>query len=203
MRRYYQSPEKGERTAMSTNAWIAVAVVVIVLAILLYLISTYNHLVRNRNLTREGWSGISVQLRRRVDLIPNLVETVKAYAAHEKGIFEDISARRAMSMQASSVTDQVQAEKALSGALGRLFAVAEAYPDLKADANYRGLQEELSSIEDQIQMARRYYNGAARELNILVESFPSVLVAGAFGFKTEPYFELADPSEAAVPHVSF
>lgn len=186
---------------MSNYVWIAVVVVVV--AVLLYIISTYNSLVRHRNMTREGWSGISVQLRRRVDLIPNLVETVKGYAAHEKSVFADVAARRSMSMQAGSVADQAQAEKTLSGALGRLFAVVEAYPDLKADAGYRNLQEELSSIEDEIQMARRYYNGAARELNNRVESFPGVLVAGPFGFKTEPYFELSDPSEAVAPRVAF
>jgi LemA protein len=185
---------------MSTPAWIAVAVIVVVV---IYIISAYNNLVRHRNSTKEGWSGIDVQLRRRFDLIPNLVETVKAYAAHEKGIFEEVAAKRASSMSANTVADKVQAEKALSGALGRLFAVAEAYPDLKADANFRALQDELAGIEDQLQMARRYYNGTARELNNLVESFPSVLVASTFGFKKEPFFELGDPAAAAVPKVAF
>jgi LemA protein len=182
------------------SAWIAIAVVVLVLG---YAISVYNRLVRARNMTQEGWSGIDVQLRRRFDLIPNLLETVKGYAAHERGVFEEITRLRAASMNAGTVADQVQAEKALTGALGRLFAVAEAYPDLKADANFRNLQEELSDIEDHLQMARRYYNSTARELNILVESFPSVLVARSFGFKTEPYYEIGDPAAAAVPKVAF
>lgn len=185
---------------MPVSAWVAIAVAVLVL---LYAISIYNALVRNRNLTREGWSGIDVQLRRRFDLIPNLLETVKGYAAHERAIFDEVSAKRAAAMGANTVTDQVQADKALSGALGRLFAIAEAYPELRADANFRALQEELSAIEDQLQMARRYYNGTARELNILVESFPSVLIAGAFRFQKEPYYELGDPAAAAVPKVAF
>jgi LemA protein len=185
---------------VSISAWIAIAVVVVVLV---YAINIYNKLVRNRNMTKEGWSGIDVQLRRRYDLIPNLLETVKGYASHEKGVFEEVTKLRAAGMNAGSITDQVQAEKALTGALGRLFAVAEAYPDLKADANFRSLQEELSEIEDHLQMARRYYNGTARELNILVESFPSVLVAKSFGFTTEPYYEIGDPAAAAVPKVAF
>ena len=121
---------------MSISAWIAIAVVVVVL---IYAINIYNKLVRNRNMTKEGWSGIDVQLRRRYDLIPNLLETVKGYASHEKGVFEEVTKLRAAGMNAGSITDQVQAEKALTGALGRLFAVAEAYPDLKADANFRSL----------------------------------------------------------------
>ena len=185
---------------MPIAAWIAIAVVVV---LLFYVIRIFNNLVRNRNLTKEGWSGIDVQLRRRYDLIPNLLETVKGYAAHEKAIFDEVAAKRASAMGANTVTDQVQADKALSGALGRLFAIAEAYPELKADANFKALQDELSSIEDQLQMARRYYNGTARELNILVESFPSVLVASTFGFKKEPYYELGDPAAAAVPKVAF
>jgi LemA protein len=182
------------------SAWIVIAIVVVVL---LYAITIYNRLVRHRNMTKEGWSGIDVQLRRRYDLIPNLLETVKGYAAHERGVFEEVTKLRAAGMSAGNIADQLEADKALTGALGRLFAVAEAYPDLKADANFRSLQEELSDIEDHLQMARRYYNGTARELNIVVESFPSVLVAKAFGFKTEPYYEIGDPAAAAVPKVAF
>ncbi len=185
---------------MGITAWVAVAAGVVVV---LYFISIYNKLVRHRNATKEGWSGIDVQLRRRFDLIPNLVQTVKGYAEHEKAIFEEVAAKRASSINANSVPDRAQAENALSGALGRLFAVAEAYPDLKADANFRDLQNQISEIENQLQMARRYYNGTARELNNLVESFPSVLVANTFGFKQAPYFELGDAGAAAVPSVSF
>lgn len=186
----------------ASTPWI-IAVCIVAVAVLGYVIVTYNALVRLRNLAREGWSGIAVQLRRRTDLVPNLVETVKAYAAHEKNVFDDIAARRAGSINATGVAQQVQAEQALSQSLGRLMAVAEAYPDLKADANFRSLQGTLGEIEDQLQMARRYYNGTARELNIRVESFPSNLVAGAFGFEHQTYFELDNPTEAAVPHVSF
>lgn len=187
---------------MSAAMWTIVAAAV-VLVVLLYIVATYNALVRLRNMTREAWSGISVQLRRRTDLIPNLVESVKAYATHEKSVFEDIATHRATSIAAGTVPDQARAERALGSALGRLMAVAEAYPDLKADANFRNLQDNLSGIEDQLQMARRYYNGAAREQNIRVESFPANLVAQSFGFKQEPYFELENPADAAVPHVSF
>ncbi|OZI37679.1 hypothetical protein CAL29_04630 [Bordetella genomosp. 10] len=187
---------------MPASTWGIIAAVVVV-AVLLYIVFTYNALVRLRNMTREAWSGISVQLRRRTDLVPNLVETVKAYAAHEKGVFEDIATRRATSIAAGSVPEQARAEQALGLALGRLMAVAEAYPELKADANFRSLQDSLGEIEDQLQMARRYYNGAAREQNIRVESFPANLVANSFGFTREPYFELDNPADAAVPHVSF
>ncbi|WP_144641211.1 LemA family protein [Bordetella genomosp. 13] len=187
---------------MFASTWV-VAVCIAVVAVLGYVVITYNALVRLRALAREGWSGISVQLRRRTDLVPNLVETVKAYAAHEKGIFDEIAARRATSINAAGVAQQAQAEQALNQSLGRLMAIAEAYPDLKADANFRGLQDSLAEIEDQLQMARRYYNGTARELNIRVESFPSNLVAGSFGFRQEAYFELDDPADAAVPHVAF
>lgn len=185
---------------MPITAWIIIAVIAL---IVIFFINAYNGLVRHRNLTREGFSGIDVQLRRRADLIPNLVETVKAYAAHEKGIFEDIADKRASSIRADSPRDKLEAGQALSGALGRLFAIAENYPALKADANFQSLQAEIAEIEDQLQMARRYYNGAARELNIRVESFPSVLVANAFGFKAEPYFELGDAEAAKVPTVKF
>jgi LemA protein len=133
--------------------WIVIAVVV---AIAIYAAVIYNRLVRQRNLMREGWSGIDVQLKRRTDLVPNLIETVKAYAAHERGLFEDVAAKRASSIAADSVPSQAAAERALHGSLGRLFAVAEAYPELKANQNFLDLQQQLAEIEDQLQMARRY-----------------------------------------------
>ena len=155
-------------------------------------------------MVREGWSGIDVQLRRRTDLIPNLVETVKAYAAHERGVFEDVTAKRASSITASGVGDHAAAESALSGSLGKLIAVAEAYPQLKADQNFLDLQAQLADIEDQIQMARRYYNGTVRNLNISIQSFPDVLVARPFGFKEEPFFELDDrATQGAAPQITF
>jgi LemA protein len=180
--------------------WIVAAVV---LAVLLYGILAFNRLVRLRNLVREGWSGIDVQLRRRTDLVPNLVETVKAYAAHERGVFEEVTRGRAQSIAADSVGRQATAERALSGSLDRLLAVAEAYPQLKADRNFLELQGQLAEIEDQLQMARRYYNGAARNLNISIQSFPDVLVARALAFHEAPYFELESRAEAAAPQIAF
>ncbi len=172
------------------------------IAIVVFAILLFNNLVRLRNVVREGWSGIDVQLRRRTDLVPNLVETVKGYAAHERGLFEDIARNRAQSIAADNVTGQAAAEKALQGSLGRLMALAEAYPDLKANQNYLELQQQLAEIEDQLQMARRYYNGAVRNLNIGIQSFPGVLLARPFGFHEEPFFELDDRSQAAAPQVS-
>jgi LemA protein len=179
--------------------WILIGVFVV---IVLYAIAIYNRLVRQRNLVREGWSGIDVQLKRRTDLVPNLVETVKAYAAHERGVFEDVAAKRASSIAADSVRGQAAAEQALHGALGRLFAVAEAYPELKANQNYLDLQQQLAAIEDQLQMARRYYNGTVRNLNISIQSFTNNLMAGALGFRPEPFFELDDRAEASAPAVA-
>ena len=184
---------------MATN-WMIAAVVVMVVV---YAIVVFNRLIRQRNVVREGWSGIDVQLRRRTDLVPNLVETVKAYAAHERGLFEDVTKNRASSIAASDVGGQAAAERALSGALGRLMAVAEAYPQLKADKNFLDLQAQLSEVEDNIQMARRYYNGTVRNLNTSIESFPEIILARALGFKEAPFFELGDRSEAAAPQVAF
>jgi LemA protein len=178
--------------------WVVIGVLA---AIAIYVIVIFNRLVRHRNLVREGWSGIDVQLRRRTDLIPNLVEAVKGYAAHERGLLEEVAARRASSISADNVPGQAAAERALQGSLGRLFAVAEAYPQLKADKNFLDLQQQLGEIEDHLQMARRYYNGTVRDLNILVQSFPDTLVARPFGFREEPYFELDDAADAAVPTV--
>jgi len=179
--------------------WIVIGVIA---AIVLAAILIFNNLVRMRNVVREGWSGIDVQLRRRTDLVPNLVETVKGYAAHERGLFEDVAKNRAQSIAANNVGGQAAAENALQGSLARLFAVAEAYPDLKANKNFLDLQQQLAEIEDQLQMARRYYNGAVRNLNIGIQSFPAVLLARPFGFREEPFFELDDRSQAAAPQVS-
>jgi LemA protein len=157
--------------------------------------------VRQRNVVREGWSGIDVQLKRRTDLLPNLVETVKGYAAHEHKVLEEVTQRRASSIAANTVETQAAAERDLQGSLRQLLAVAEAYPQLKANENFLKLQTQLAEIEDQIEMARRYYNGAVRNLNISIESFPGVLVARFFGFQEEPFFELEDRSQAAAPQV--
>jgi LemA protein len=184
---------------MSTG-WILATVVAVVI---LYVVIIFNRLVRQRNVVREGWSGIDVQLKRRTDLVPNLVETVKAYAKHERSLFEEITSRRAASVAAHDVGGKASAEQALSGSLGKLMAVAEAYPELKANQNFLELQSQLSEIEDHIQMARRYYNGAVRNLNISIQSFPDVIVARMLGFREEPFFELESRAEAAAPQVGF
>jgi LemA protein len=168
-----------------------------------YLVYAYNALVSSKNMVAEGWSGIDVQLRRRADLIPNLVETVKGYATHEDKLFRDIAELRAKSISGGSVGEQSQVGQAMSAALGRLFAIAEAYPELKADANFRDLQDKLSGIEDEIQMSRRYYNGAVRNLNTMIESFPSNLIATQFKFQKAEFFEIGDAAAREVPKVTF
>lgn len=183
---------------MGTLIGIGIAVVVLLLAVVIY-----NRLVRLRALVREAWSGITVQLRRRADLIPNLVSTVKGYATHERELFESVTAHRGDAISAKSVGATAQADAALSGMLGRLIAVAEAYPDLKADANFRQLQEELSEIEDQLAGARRYYNATVRDLNTRVQSFPDVLIAGPLGFRQEESYADADTSIQTVPRIEF
>jgi LemA protein len=180
--------------------WVLAAIAA---AVVIYLIVIFNRLIRQRNMVREGWSGIDVQLRRRTDLIPNLVETVKAYAAHERTLFEDITRKRASSIAAADVKGQADAERALVGSLGRLMAVAEAYPELKANQNFLELQKQLAEIEDQIQMSRRYYNGAVRNFNISTQSFPDIMVARPFGFREEPFFELESRAEGAAPQIGF
>ena len=175
----------------------------IVVLIAVYLMTAYNGLVRNKNLVAEGWSGIDVQLRRRADLIPNLIETVKGYAAHEDKLFHDIAELRAKSISGGSVADQSAVGQAMSQALGKLFAVAEAYPELKADANFRDLQDKLSGIEDEIQLSRRYYNGAVRNYNTMIESFPTNLIANNFKFEKAEFFEIGDAAAREVPKVDF
>jgi len=171
--------------------------------VLLLLILLYNRLVRLRNMVREGWSGIDVQLKRRANLIPNLVETVKGYMGHERDLLEKVTRLRSQSLQAGDLGEKQRVESALTGGLARLFAVAEGYPELKANQNFQDLQHQLSEIEDQIQLARRYYNGTVRNLNIAIESFPGNLVAGWFAFRTAEFFEIEDPGDRAVPKVGF
>ena len=169
------------------------------------LVVIYNGLVRARQMKEEAWSGIDVQLKRRADLIPNLLETVKGYAAHERETLENVIElrNRAQAVPAGDVAGRAQAEGLLGQALGKLFALAEAYPDLKANQNFSELQQTLETIEGEIQMSRRYYNGAARDLNVKVESFPSNLVATLFKFVKAPYFEIDNPADRAVPTVKF
>jgi len=182
--------------------WIILGIVVVVVG---YGIMAYNNLVRQRQLTQEGWSGIDVQLKRRTDLIPNLMEAVKGYMGHERETLEAVTAARTAAMAAQNGTPEqrAQAEGILSGALGRLFAVAEAYPDLKASQNFMQFQGELSNTENEIQMSRRYYNGTARDLNTAVESFPSNVIANFFKFEKVQYFEMENPADRAVPQVKF
>jgi LemA protein len=175
----------------------------VVVVLLVWAVSLYNKLVTNKNLVAEGWSGIDVQLKRRNDLIPNLIESVKGYMGHERGVLDQVTELRTKSQAAQGVADKARAEGALGAALTNLFAVAENYPDLKASQNFLELQKSLADIEDQVQLARRYYNGAARNFNILIQSFPSNLLASAFHFTTVEYFEIADAAERAVPKVAF
>lgn len=179
-------------------------IVIAVLAVLaLAVISIYNGLVQKRTVCEEGWSSIDVQLKKRFDLIPNLVETVKGYASHEKGLFEEVARLRNMAGAASSVAEQAQVQSQLTGVLGRLIAVAESYPDLKANVNFQQLQTELSTLETGIEMARRFYNGAVRNYNIACEQFPSNIVAGIFNFVKKEFFEIANPDERTTPQVNF
>jgi LemA protein len=178
-------------------------VLALIVAVAGYLVYAYNALVSLKNLVAEGWSGIDVQLKRRADLIPNLIETVKGYAAHEDKLFRDIAELRAKSIAGGSVGDQSAVGQAMSAALGKLFAIAEAYPELKADANFRDLQEKLSGIEDEIQLSRRYYNGAVRNLNTMIESFPSNVIANFFRFTKAEFFEIGDAAQREVPKVDF
>lgn len=181
---------------------ISIVIIVLLVLVAMWAVSVYNRLVKHKNLVKEAWSGIDVQLKRRTDLIPNLLETVKGYAQHEEGLFKKVTELRARSMEAEGVAAQGEAESALSQSLLNLFAVAENYPELKADQNFRQLQNELSELEDHIQKARRYYNGASRDFNIIIESFPSNLIANSFGFSLAEYFEIAS-NEREVPEVKF
>jgi LemA protein len=182
--------------------WIILGIVVVVVG---YGIMAYNNLVQQRQLSQEGWSGIDVQLKRRTDLIPNLLESVKGYMAHERETLEAVTQARTAAQQAQngSPEQRAQAEGVLSGALGKLFAVAEAYPDLKASQNFLQFQGELSNTENEIQLSRRYYNGTARNLNTAVESFPSNILANFFKFEKVQYFEMENPADRAVPTVKF
>ncbi len=175
-------------------------ILIIVLAVLgvafLYVGLMYNSLVRSKVRTDEAWSDITVQLKRRYDLIPNLVNTVKGYAKHEKTVFEDVTKARTAGMGAQSVEDVAKADNQFQAALKSLFAVAENYPDLKANQGFQQLQEEVTDTEDKIQAARRFYNGSARDLNIKIQTFPTNLFARQLGFTSRTFFEV-DESEAA------
>lgn len=173
--------------------WIILGIVALVAV---FLWATYNGLVKLKIRVDEAWSDITVQLKRRVDLIPNLVNTVKGYAAHEKEVFEKVTEARSAIQSANGVKDAAAGENMLEGALKSLFAVAEAYPDLKADQNFRELQQELVDTEDKIQAARRFYNGGVRDLNTKINLFPNNIFAGMLGFKEREFFELSDAEQA-------
>ncbi|MFA6553653.1 MAG: LemA family protein [Patescibacteria group bacterium] len=179
---------------MSTVTWI---ILIAVAAIVLWFIAVYNGLIRLRNQTKEAWADIDVQLKRRYDLIPNLVEAVKGYAKHERELFEKVTEARSKAMGATGVAEKGQAENMLAGTLKSLFAVAEAYPDLKANQNFLKLQDELSDTENKIQAARRFYNGNVRDFNTKIQVFPNNMVAGMLGFKEFEFFELGEGEAAA------
>jgi LemA protein len=183
---------------------ISVIIVIAIIALIaLWAMQSYNSLVRLKNIVQEAWSGIDVQLKRRYDLVPNLVKVVKQYSVHEKEVLENVTKMRNMSANTQGVEKKAAAEAGLTGALKSLFAVAENYPNLKANENFLKLQDELSRLEEEIQLARRYYNGAARNYNITVESFPSRIIAGAFGFSEQPYFELDTEEARKNPDITF
>ncbi len=181
--------------------WLIALIVIgaIILLLVVFLIGTYNGLVKLKNRVEEAWSDITVQLKRRVDLIPNLVNTVKGYASHESGVFEKVTEARSAIMSAKGVNETAKAENMLEGALKSLFAVAEAYPDLKANQNFLQLQQELVDTEDKIQASRRFYNGGVRDLNTKIQTFPVNLVAGMFGFQSKEFFEVEDRASLETP----
>ncbi|MEE6271759.1 LemA family protein [Georgenia wangjunii] len=185
-----------------TVVLIVLAVLVVVVAV--WAIATYNGLVRLRNLVQEAWRQIDVELHRRHDLIPNLVETVRGYAGHERGVFEDVTRARAQALSpGTSPAQQAEQENALTAALGRLFAVAEAYPQLRAAENFASLQADLTNTEDRIAAGRRFYNANVRQLNTRVETFPPNVIASIFGFRRAEYFEANDPAVRTAPAVTF
>ncbi len=186
--------------------WVWIVLLVVILLIVFGGIASYNRFVSQRNLVRDAWANIDTELRRRYDLIPNLVETVKGYASHEREVFENVTKARAMATSATgSPAEQAAAEGPLVAALRQLFAVAENYPDLKANQNFLALQSELSNTEDRLQTARRFYNGNVRDYNRRVQSFPSNVIARSFGFTEEQFFEVDEAlrGEGGVPHVDF
>ena len=185
---------------MGLIGWILVGVAVL---LVVYAIALYNSLVRLRALAQEGFSGITVQLRRRADLIPNLVEAVKGYASHERETLDEVIARRGEVSAAKGVDATAAADGVMTGLLSRLFAIAEAYPELKANTNFLHLQDQLANIEGELQSSRRYYNATVRDLNSSIQSFPAVLVAKPMGFAEEPFYRDDDPAIQSAPNVSF
>lgn len=184
----------------TTLLWI---VIIAATAIVFWFVGVYNGLIKLRNRADEAWSDIDVQLKRRYDLIPNLVETVKGYATHERELFEKVTQARTRAMEAKNPKEQGEAENMLSGTLKTLFAVAENYPDLKANQNFAKLQDELSDTENKIQASRRFYNGNVRDFNTKLQVFPTNLVAGMLGFKAREFFEIEEAAERKNVEVKF
>ena len=178
-----------------------IIIIVIVAIVILWFLITYNLFIRDRNLIKEAWSGIDIQLKRRYNLIPNLVETVKAYSKYERELFTQITETRNRSAKTEGIKEKSATETDISGMLKNLFAVVENYPDLKANVNYLDLQKQLTDIEDQLQYARRYFNGAVRNYNIRVESFPGNIIAVIFDFKQKEFFEITLSTERKTPEV--
>lgn len=188
---------------MNITLYVILGVAVLVL---LWAVTAYNGLVSRKNIVAEGWSGIEAQLKRRADLIPNLVETVKGYATHERATFDELARLRSQSQAAPGSQDlaqRAQTEQAITAAIGKIMAVAEAYPQLRASENFQSLQKDLANIEDEIQLARRYYNGSVRDYNTMIEQAPSNLIANAFAFKKAEFFQIENAADRAVPKVSF
>ncbi len=194
-------------TAIDRGARLSVMIGLILLGVIvlagLWAVSVYNGLVRHKNVVAEAWSGIDTQLKRRADLIPNLVETVKGYATHERTTFDELARLRSAGQGQTDPAARAQTEQAITAAIGKIMAVAEAYPELKANANFQSLQNELADVEDQIQLARRYYNGTVRDFNVTIEQFPSNLIANFGGFKPAAFFQIDNEADRAAPKVSF
>jgi LemA protein len=182
--------------------WVILIIVAVVVILLLILVGMFNKLVRLRNRAENAWAQVDVQLRKRYDLIPNLVETVKGYAAHERGTFEEVTAARTAAQQAQTVAEQAQAENVLTAALGRLFAVAEAYPQLRATENFQQLQAQLSDVEQNIAVSRQVYNDTVLSYDNALETFPTNVIAGLFHFNPREYFQTEEVTREA-PRVSF
>lgn len=174
---------------------------IIITVLIIWFVYAYNLFIRDRNLIKEAWSGIDVQLKRRHNLIPNLVSTVQGYTQHEKNLLESITKKRSEVVNTEKISEKAPAESDLSGMLKSLIVIAENYPDLKANQNFLNLQNQLIEIEDQLQYARRYFNGAVRNYNVRVESFPSNILAGILNFKQENYFEITLATERSTPEV--
>lgn len=192
---------------MSTGLIIGLVIAAIVIILIIVVISTYNSLVKLDERVNEAWSDITVQLKYRADLIPNVVETVKGYATHEKDVFAEVTKARSATMSANSVSSAAEAEKSMQSALGRLFAIAEAYPELKANTNFQQLQLQLQDVEDKIQAARRFYNAGAKSLNTKIKTFPTNFINNMIGhFKKRDYFEVPDDEKSRIekaPEVKF